>query len=298
MNGMPLRRSWWLPLAGGIAGAVAAVLWLRFSEPRFAAVMVVAPLADQGMAAMGTRLPSADPSGAAVPAAPQDEALSDFGRFLALLRSSSAAETLAADPVVLRGAFASMWDGREERWRPPSGIGPALRRLLAELAGQPGWSPPDADRLARHLAQEVEVSRIGETALRRITYRHADREFALLLLDRLRSFADGHLRSEAARRTTAQTAHLQGRLDGVTQADHRHALAGLLVGYERVQLLLEVDLPFAADVIEPPHAGSLPDAPDPAVIVPLAMAAGLVFGSFVRHARAGAWRRDPADDPA
>lgn len=295
---MALRLTWWVPVATGIAGAAAAMLWLRLSEPRFTAGMVVAPLADRGMAGMGTRLPSAEPEGGPAQPLSQDEMLSDFGRFLALVRASPVAEALAEDPAVLRGAFAPMWDGGQRRWQEPPGFGPALRRMLARLSGRPGWRLPDADLLARHLAQEVEIARIGETALRRITYRHADREFAISLLNRLHRLADGRLRAEAARRAAAQVAHIRGRLEGVTQAEHRRALTELLAGYERVLLLLEVDLPFAADVIEPPHAGTVPDGPDPAVIVPLAGAAGLVFGSFALFAWAGARRPDPPGDSA
>jgi hypothetical protein len=295
---MATRLTWWLPVATGIAGAAAAMLWLRVSEPRFTADMVVAPLADRGMAGMGTRLPSAEPEGGQAQPLSQDEMLSDFGRFLALLRASPVAEALAEDPAVLHGAFAPMWDGRQQRWQEPPGFGPALRRMLARFSGQPGWRLPDADLLARHLAREVEIARIGETALRRITYRHSDREFAISLLSRLHRLADGRLRAEAARRTAVQVAHIRGRLEGVTQAEHRRALTELLAGYERVLLLLEVDLPFAVDVIEPPHAGTVPDGPDPAVIVPLAASAGLVFGSFVLFAWAGTSRPDPPGDSA
>ena len=299
MSGRAGRRLWWLPLAAGIAGAVAAILWLRCLEPRFTAVMVVAPLAERGTAGMGTRLPAAEPgNGPARQVPAHDEVLSDFGRFLALLRAVTVAEALAEDPAILHGAFAPMWNGRERRWQAPPGFGPALRRLLARLAGQPGRDVPDADLLARHLAREVEIVRIGETALRRITYRHADRDFALTLLTRLHRLADGRLRAEAARRTKIQIAHLRSRLDRVTQAEHRRVLADLLAGYERVLLLLEVDLPFAADVIEPPHAGPVPDGPDPAVIVPLAASAGLAFGSFLLFAWMGAGRPGVAGDSA
>ena len=52
-------------------------------------------------------------------------------------------------------------------------------------------------------------------------------------------------------------------------------------------MMIGVDLPFAADLIQPPTAGALPDWPNPAVVVPLAGLVGLIaaaFGLSARHA--------------
>lgn len=55
-------------------------------------------------------------------------------------------------------------------------------------------------------------------------------------------------------------------------------------------MMIEVDLPFAADLIEPPVAAALPDWPNPAAVVPLAGLVGLILGCFALSVRA-AWRR-------
>jgi uncharacterized protein involved in exopolysaccharide biosynthesis len=43
-------------------------------------------------------------------------------------------------------------------------------------------------------------------------------------------------------------------------------------------MMMNVDLPLAADLLEPAAADALPDTPDPAMVLPIAIAAGLVLG--------------------
>jgi hypothetical protein len=278
----------------GVAGVAAALLWLRLTPPLYSASMTVAPLAERGLAGMGARLPPpyAEAEGRlTLPG--QEESLTDFRRFVAMLTSRPVAAALAADPEVLRRAFPEAWDaGADEgagAWRPPDGVGHRLRRLVASAAGRPTWSRPGVEDLARHLGERLMIEPVGATPLRRVSYRHEDRAFALALLGRLYAAADGRLRAEASRRGAAQVDHVRARLAQVTQAEHRHSLAEMLAGYERVLLLLEVDLPFAADLIEEPHAAALPDAPDPFLLPPAAGTAGAGLGFLALRALA-AWR--------
>lgn len=53
--------------------------------------------------------------------------------------------------------------------------------------------------------------------------------------------------------------------------------------------LIGVDLPYAADPIEPPTASDQPDWPNPLLILPLAAAAGAGLGLFLLFALR-AWR--------
>jgi hypothetical protein len=269
-------------VAATAVAVLAALLWLRSVEPRYTASMVVGPAA-------GSQAPADEPEG--------DRTFTPYDRFLATVVGSPVADGLAEDPAVMAAVFPDEWDPESGRWRPPDGPGPWLRRIVRRLAGTVPWSPPDAGRLGDHLRDEVLVSRVGETPLRRIVYRHRDRAFALALIGRLHSDADARLRAGAAERAGTQADILRARLAGVTQEGHRRMLIGMLDGYERVLLTIETGLPFAADVVEPPRAPSLPDWPNPVLVLPLAAAAGIAAGSALavaghvsRYPR-GWWRR-------
>ena len=284
-----LRTGWrWLlgGWAGGLALAVTA-LWLV--TPAYTAAMVIGPTARVGSAAMGARVPTLngrDSAGVAEPGA-GDESLSDFARYLELFGSGPVADRLAADPTILRALFAERWDAEAERWRPPPGLFPAVKRALLAMAGREDWVEPDGDRVARALRDRLVVDMLRSGPMRRITFRHPDRTIAVDLLGRIAAATDAHLRAEAARRSAAQIAHIKLRLGAVTVAEHRQALSDLLLDQERVAMMIGVELPFAADMIQPPTAATLPDWPNPAVVIPLAGLGGLVAAGFalsVSHA--------------
>lgn len=283
-----VRAGWRLVAACALAALLLALAGLRLVPAEHTASMVVGPTARTGVAAMGPRMPVHGADGAFGLAEPGsgDEALSDFARFLQLLGSVPVAARLMADPALEQRLFPERWDAGSGRWTAPSGAAPTLKRLLLGLAGREDWVEPDAEALATRLRRALLVSPVGTGPMRRLTLRHADRAFALELLGRLAAAADAHLRGEAMRRSAAQVAHVRAKLATVTQADHRRPLVDLLAEQERVSLLIEVDLPFAADPIEPPSAARLPDWPDPLVVLPTALVGGLMLGVVLVTLRA------------
>lgn len=251
-------------LLAGLAAALSAVVVLRLTEPQYTAALTVGPTARSGGAGVGLRTLDLG-GGAAGMAEPgsADEVLSDFSRYLELLRALPTARTLAQDRDLMIRLFPDQWDAAAQAWEPPAGVWATLKRGALLLAGRPGWSPPDAVALADLLRRRVVVAPVGTGPLRRVAFRHADRDFALAALSRLALAADGYLKVEAARRAGAQIDHIRARLAaGGMPDEHRAALSRLLLEQEQVLIALGVDLPFAADVLEPPHAAALPDSPD------------------------------------
>ncbi|KAA0581352.1 hypothetical protein FZ983_10490 [Azospirillum sp. B21] len=291
-----LRQGWRWLLAGGFGGIALAVCALWLVTPAYTAAMVIGPTARVGSAAMGARVPMLSGRDSAAMAEPGagDESLSDFARYLELFGSGPVAEQLARDSRLLQALFPDRWDAETQRWRPPSGMVPAVKRALLALVGRQDWVEPDGERVARALRDRLVIDMLRSGPMRRITLRHSDRATALDLLGRVAAATDAHLRAEAARRSAAQIAHIKDRLGAVTVAEHRQALSDLLLDQERVAMMIGVDLPFASDMIQPPTAAALPDWPNPAVVVPLAGVAGLIAACFclsashaLRDGRAG-----------
>lgn len=286
-----LLAGWRVIVACALAGLAVAILGLRVVPAEFTASMVVGPTARTGFAGMGPRVPAAGPEVAAGMAehGAGDETLSDFARFLELLGSAPVASRLIGDPDLLRRLFPERWDAAAGEWRPPPGLAAGAKRLLLALAGREDWVEPDAVEAARRLRDHVSVATVGTGPMRRIAARHAERAFALDLLGRLAAATDAHLRAEAARRSAAQIAYVRAQLVRVTMAEHRRTLTELLAEQERVAMLIEVDLPFAADPIEPPTAARLPDWPEPKVVLPLGLAVGTALGMLLVNLRV--WSR-------
>jgi uncharacterized protein involved in exopolysaccharide biosynthesis len=73
-----------------------------------------------------------------------------------------------------------------------------------------------------------------------------------------------------------------------TDLEHKRALWATLTGHEQFAMMMNVDFPLAADLMEAASCDVLPDNPDPAIVLPIAFAAGLVLGLvlvFVRMAQ-------------
>lgn len=273
-------------LATALAGLLLTLVAVWLLEPRHTATMMVGPTTRLGPSGMGPTLPAGtggSPRALAEPGS-GEETLSDYARYLELLTAHPVAARLKDDPVIMTTIFRDHWDAERGVWRPPVTLGHTARRLFYGVAGQRAWAPPDGERLARHLERTVRIERVGTGPIRRVVYRHADREFAMRLLAALHTAADGLIRDEAGRRIAVEIDYLRGRLEEVRVEEHRLAMTALLGDQERIRMMIAVDLPFAADLVAPPMAAALPDWPDPAALLPFGALVGLVAGLICLYA--------------
>lgn len=292
-----LRGRWWLVMIGALAGLLAAIAWIRMTPPEYEAVMVVGPGSspmDASEASEGLgRLAALQ--GLALSEAEQ---VSDYDRFLHLLTSVALADRLIASQAgleLMRSLFPAAWDPERGTWRPPPGPAAWLTRLVRSGLGRPAWQPPGAEDLAEELARRLSVDRLRGTAMRRLGFHHRDRARAAAFLAALRDGADAIVRESAMRRVDGQIAYLADQRDTVGLLAHTEALEWLLRRQERQRMLLSVDLPYAAAIIEPVTVGRAPAWPDPLLVIPLATAGGLAGGVLLAllaaHAGIGAQRR-------
>ncbi|MEI6984844.1 MAG: Wzz/FepE/Etk N-terminal domain-containing protein [Rhodospirillaceae bacterium] len=283
---------WRLVLLSAVAATLLAAAVLRLVPAEYTATMVVGPIARTGAAAMGARAPVAMRSGVALSPlefGSGEETLSDFTRFIELLDSPAVALRLMADASTVRHMFPERWDVSSGRWHTPGGLTGWFRWMIFGLAGREDWAEPDATTVARLLRRNVVVQSLGTNPMRRITYRDSDRAFATMLLTRLTAAADAHLRAEAGRRARTEIAFIRAHLGEIVNSEYRKAMADHALDQERVVMMIEADLPFAADLVESASAANHPDFPNPMIILPLALAGGTGLGLFMVFALA-AWR--------
>lgn len=278
---------WRLFLFGLTMTLVGLVLLIRFWPEQYSAAMVVGPVSESGTAAMGPRvpMPPIDRTAALVEYGSAEETLSDYSRFLGLLTTSVVAQRLLSDDSLMRRLFPDRWDADAQRWRPPGGLSGRLRRVALWLVGWEDWTVPDATAVARHLRRVVGREMVAGGPMHRIRVRHADRATALALLSALYRTADRHLRDEAARRGHIQLAHLEEHLKTVRASSHREALGEIRAEFQRLIMMLEVDLPFAADLIEPPSAPQRPEWPDKIALLLLVPPTALVVALLLVFVR-------------
>ncbi len=269
-----------LPVCLG-AAFLLTVLLLHMVTPRYTVTAIVGPTAREGAAARGAaRLPVAalpDEAGRLnLIERSDDETLSDFARFMQLLTTPEIAQKLLDDPALDIRAHLAVGTG----WRG------GLDRLARFLAGQRTTQSLDAAELAKILRRRLAVNAIGRSAMREIALRDTDRDFAIRLVDALIAAADDHLKEQAMRRTASEIVYLRRALERVTLAEHRKTLAALLALQEQTQMMLAVDLPFAADAIQAAQAPQAPDWPPASLCFAGALFLGLLAACSFHYLRA------------
>lgn len=274
------RRWRWVVPGCVLAAVVFCFILLNILTPRYTAEMILGPTAHTGVAGRGIRLPVEQVLEEKIRHNPAEinhnETLSDFARVIQLLTSPEVARQLLVDDTL----------AIEENLLSGKGFFHGVKQGMWRLAGQRLETAPGPVVLSQLLKRRVTVDTVGISAMRRVTFRHHDRQFATALLEAMYTAADTHLRLQAQERAMTEIAYLRAALDRVSQADQRKALLDVLATQEQARLLLAVNLPFAADPIQGASAPVNPDWPDVGLVLFFAVCLGLFAGVSAIYALA------------
>ncbi len=256
-------------------------VWLKITEPVYTARMVIAPAGEAGGGMMGGLSQYLDLASLAGIDLPSEQTLSGFDQFSELVTSVTVAERLKEKYGVLEIVFEESWDAQNKRWQAPQGIAGAVIGRVRTFFGLPAWTPPSSKALAEYLKEELRLTPVGATAMHVLAFDHKDPQFAVQFLRWIHREDDELIREQAQERTSRQLAYIESKLATVTVAEQRLSLVELLSAQEKRMMMITVDLPFAARIIEPPVASEAPTFPKPFLALALAIAGGLFVGFFL-----------------
>ncbi len=275
-------RGKWIIVATTCVSVALVVTWMRLTDPLYTASMVVAPATDAGAQNLTSSLSRF--SGLASLAGinlPVEESVSPFTQFNELLRSATLAQRVEEKHGILTRVFKDDWDAENGQWLRPSGLKAMVKRWLYPFFHLPAWTPPTIHGLAGFLEENVVVFEVGRSGMRQIEFRHKDPTFALHLLTWIHEECDALIRQGAEERTSSQIQYIESKLRNVTTAEHRQSLVELLSDQEKRMMMIQVDLPFAARIVEAPMVSDKPTSPKPKLMLALAVAGGFLIGVFV-----------------
>ena len=235
-------------LVGVILACFMAAIFLTTVTPRYKAVMIVAPADGYALGDYASTV-QYDQFAALPFWRPKDQegASTDFYRFMHTFRGPAAAAILMKDETVL------------------SGIKKIHEKPISSGAA-----------LAQYLNKYVRIDPLGATPLRRISYYHSDAEFAANLLRKLHLVSDQMIRRDRRRQSQSRVEYLEKALQRTNNPDHRKGITNLLMQQEHVQMLANLDEPYAAIVVEP--ASPSPKTVWPNIVVVWVVA--IFLGSF------------------
>lgn len=246
---------------GGIAGVFGAFVFLSLAIPHYKTSMIIAPASPMTGAESSSML--ANDNLFALRYLVQRigaGAGSDFQRFENIYTGPSVAAILLKDSRVLQGLrddIAFTFSKAETQW---SDV------LLSE-----------------YLQDRVTLEPIGTTPAKRLVYYHQDKEFAEYFLSGLHRIADNLIRLNIREDAKARVEYLTSSIEKTSNPEHRRTLTTLLMEQERLLMLVSIDQPYAASVLEPASSSVKPEWPNlyfvHAVFIILGMMAGfLIFG--------------------
>lgn len=192
----------------------------------------------------------------------QEGVSTDFYRFIYTIQGTAVAAILLKDESVLAGiARDGNFSTKSDDWT--------------------------AEELAAYLEKYVRVEHLGTTPLRRVSYRHPDPAFAAAFLRKIHLVADQLIRRERRHQSESRIRYLEGTLQKTVNPDHRKGIADLLMQQEHIQMLANLDEPYAAIIVEPPSSSPKPVWPDKIMLLSVFALLGGAAGYVVKALRHG-----------
>lgn len=185
-----------------------------------------------------------------------------FSALLQQLTSSATAGTFLADDRVKAAIYDTTWDPQSRSFHPPMGITYEIIQAVKTALGGNSWHSPTASDMQRYLSHNIVPKEIGISGLYSVSYSNKDPEFARYFLARALSISDNYLRQRKLARARAYVAYLDQKLKLVGDVDERQAMLKLRLQQENFLMAASVNLPFSADINDPPVTPSRPTWPN------------------------------------
>jgi hypothetical protein len=243
-------------LSGMTLGLLAAWAFFYSAVPYYRAQMIISPASPMNGAEVSSLL--ADDSLFALRYLVQRAGVansSDFMRFENIYDGASVATYLLKDEQIRAG----LDEDRSSKFKKP----------------KQAWR---AEELAEYIGKRVRLEPVGATPLRRMVYLHPNREFATYFLYNIHRMSDEIIRLKIKNEATQRVKYLNEAVGKTANPDHRRALTTLLLEQERLLMLVSIETPYAAAVVEAPSAGVKAAWPQAWLVYPALAFAGALAG--------------------
>ena len=234
---------------------VIALLFMALAQPYYRADMIVAPASPMGRGMQ----PSAQIGEGSMQVQMEDlQSTAAFMKFETIYDGFSVAKVLMRDREVMNAL--------------------SFDRAFEFSKGREPHTP---ELLEEYLSRRVTLEPVSGTPLRRLSYLHPNQEFATYMIGRVHRVTDEIIRRRILQETNGRIEYLNAALAKTNNPDHRRNLTALLMEQERLKMLVSLDQPYAATIVEMPHVSSKPRWPDPFLVYGAAFLIGGLLGYLV-----------------
>ncbi|MBS0274834.1 MAG: hypothetical protein JSR55_10630 [Proteobacteria bacterium] len=251
-------RHWLLFVVAALVGTVWAFYYEAHAPKLYTVSIQVGPVGDAPVQNSGgvSGLVSMFLSGGSMSMGPPE-----WSRYVYALSSVRLAEKLEREHHLIKKLFAPRWDEKTKSWKPTPGFGAGVGRFFRNMFGFPVNVPPDIKDLQSYLSGNVFLTTDKTTGLTTLSMNSGDPKQAMDFLLMVHHAAVQLVKNEISSRNQAKIAYLTRALGTTVNADQRGILIGMLAQTEQTQMLLNNNLPFAAQIIDTPTIPTQPSTP-------------------------------------
>jgi LPS O-antigen subunit length determinant protein (WzzB/FepE family) len=207
-----------------------------------------------------------------------NEQITYFDRFSKQLTSVSTAGALKDHPGLVESLMDLRWNDEKKIWEADSVLTPVKAALGLDTSAD---TSPQA--IAEFLRKNVDQEQDRDSPITTLSLEATDPDVARQTLAYLHQYSDDQIKQAIYQQTQSKLEYLQRRLQSVTVNDYRQTLIGLILDQEKILMLIQPNLPFAAEALEKPEVLVQPTSPKKGRILAIAAVLGLMVGAGIAH---------------
>jgi uncharacterized protein involved in exopolysaccharide biosynthesis len=275
--GAAWRRRWLVALIT-IAAIGLGVLFIMVSPTRYTSRLVVMPTEASQQLSDLLRNAGASAIASSLTSLTGNEQITYFDRFNKQLTAVGTAAALKEHPGLVESLMGLRWNDQKKIWESTSALTPVKAALGLDTSVD-----TSAQAVAEFLRKNLNQEQDRDSPITTLSLDATDAEVARQALAYLHQYSDDQIKQAIYQQTQSKLEYLQRRLQNVTVNDYRQTLIGLILDQEKILMLIQPNLPFAAEALERPEVLSEPTSPKKARILALAGLIGLALGAFVAY---------------
>jgi uncharacterized protein involved in exopolysaccharide biosynthesis len=208
------------------------------------------------------------------------EQVTYFDRFTKQLTAVGTATALKTHPGLVENLMDLRWNDDKKIWESTS-FTTSIKAALGLETSVDTSAQVVAEFLRKALAQEQD----RDSPIMTLSIDAQDADIAKQALDSLYKYSDDQIKQSIYQQTQSKLEYLQRRLTSVTVNDYRQTLISLILDQEKILMLIQPNLPFAAEALEQPEILSEPSSPKKGRILALSAVIGLFVGMGIAYRR-------------
>jgi len=182
----------------------------------------------------------------------------DFEKFVYLLDSSTVADKLAKDKRITKH------------------ISPSFS-LLSLILYNKIKSNDEKETIRKYLHKNMDIISVRNSSMKQIILKHKNDKFAKYLLNKIYKTADEAIKNKEKIKNSKEISFINESLKNNSISENRENFIKLLQHQLQIQTMLNVDLPYSADIVEESNVSSTPNSPSIPLLITIST---ILLGGF------------------